>query len=86
MYTGSGKKHAEGAPIEQIKCKKEACNIQWCLARRNHQEKYCLDFIKAWKECCEKAKLNEARRLESEAAARSGGESGPGRPGEARGL
>ena len=33
VYTGSGKKHAEDAPIEQKLCKKEACAIQWCLAR-----------------------------------------------------
>ena len=38
VYTGSGKKHAEDAPIEQKLCKKEACAIQWCLARRNHKE------------------------------------------------
>lgn len=62
-YTGSGKKVAEGAPVEQDACKKEACAIQWCLARRNHQEKYCKDYIVAWKECCDKARGNEAARL-----------------------
>ena len=35
VYTGSGKKHSEDAPIEQKLCKREACAIQWCLARRN---------------------------------------------------
>ena len=39
VYTGSGKKQKDGAPVEQSACKKEACNIQWCLAKRNHQEK-----------------------------------------------
>ena len=68
-YTGSGKKQAEGAPVEQTACKKEACAIQWCLARRNHQEKYCLDYIAAWKECCERARAAEAARLADAAAA-----------------
>ena len=39
-------------------CKKEACAIQWCLAKRNHKEEYCKDFIAAWKACCERAKAS----------------------------
>ena len=35
------------APIEQKLCKKEACAIQWCLARRNHKEGS--KDIAAWK-------------------------------------
>ena len=56
VYQGSGKKQNEDAPIEQKKCKKEACNIQYCLARNNHIQKRCEDIIAIWKECCDKAK------------------------------
>ena len=51
--------HADDAPIEQKLCKKEACAIQWCLAKRNHKEEYCKDFIAAWKACCDRAKASE---------------------------
>ena len=56
VYQGSGKKQSDDAPIEQKKCKKEACNIQYCLARNNHIQKKCEDVITAWKDCCERAK------------------------------
>ena len=56
VYQGSGKKQCDDAPIEQKKCKKEACNIQYCLARNNHIQKRCEDVIAVWKACCEKAK------------------------------
>jgi hypothetical protein len=59
VYTGSGKKHSDDAPIEQKMCKKEACAIQWCLAKRNHKEEYCKDFIAAWRACCDRAKASE---------------------------
>ena len=71
VYTGSGKKQRDDAPVEQKACKKEACAIQWCLARRNHQERYCQAFIQAWEDCCATAKKQEAQRIaaEREAAA-----------------
>ena len=77
VYTGSGKKQKEGAPVEQSACKKEACNIQWCLAKRNHQEKYCMAYIDAWKDCCAKAKAKEAARI---AAAAENAAATPGGP------
>ena len=60
--------HAVGcaAPVEQKACKKEACAIQWCLARRNHQERYCQAFIQAWEDCCATAKKQEAQRIAAE--------------------
>ena len=67
VYQGSGKKQSEDAPIEQRKCKKEACNIQYCLARNNHIQKRCEDVIAVWKACCDKAK---------KAAAKEGGDAG----------
>jgi hypothetical protein len=62
VYTGSGKKHSDDAPIEQKLCKKEACAIQWCLAKRNHKEEYCKDFIAAWRACCDRAKASIVKR------------------------
>eukprot|EP00562_Extubocellulus_spinifer_P013145 CAMPEP_0178541956 /NCGR_PEP_ID=MMETSP0697-20121206/1807_1 /TAXON_ID=265572 /ORGANISM="Extubocellulus spinifer, Strain CCMP396" /LENGTH=74 /DNA_ID=CAMNT_0020174335 /DNA_START=212 /DNA_END=436 /DNA_ORIENTATION=+ len=58
VYTGKGKRGAQGddAPPEQKNCAKQACNIQWCLAKRGHQERLCQSFIDEWKECVEKAK------------------------------
>jgi hypothetical protein len=62
VYTGSGKKQADDADIAQKKCKKQACAIQWCLARSNHIESRCAAFIQDWKECTERvhAAHNEA--------------------------
>jgi hypothetical protein len=32
-------------------CSKQACAIQYCLARYNHQESYCQAVIDEWKKC-----------------------------------
>ena len=56
VYQGSGKKQPEDAPPEQKLCKKQACAIQWCLAKRNHKEIYCKAEIDSWKECVDKVK------------------------------
>ena len=55
MYRGSGKK-GKGP------CQKEACNIQWCLARRNHDQSKCQEFVEAWKRCEERAKQAQERQ------------------------
>jgi len=60
VYTGSGKKQAENADVAQKKCKKQACAIQWCLARNNHMESKCAVFIQDWKDCSDRAKTNES--------------------------
>ena len=58
IYKGAGKVQALHADICQKKCIKQACQIQLCLAKRNHQEKLCSDVIDVWKKCCEDAKHN----------------------------
>lgn len=59
VYTGSGKKQKEDADIAQIKCKKQACDIQWCLAKSNHMQHRCEPVIQIWKDCCENARKME---------------------------
>jgi len=51
VYRGAGSKLKNKKP-----CQKEACNIQWCLARRNHDQKKCQEFVDAWKACEERMK------------------------------
>ena len=63
VYKGAGKKHAEDAPPEEKLCSKEACAIQWCLAKHNHQEKWCRLTIDAWRDCC--ARVKKAAETES---------------------
>ena len=58
IYKGSGKKQSESATPEQKKCVKEACNIQYCLAKYQYQQKRCDEVITIWKNCCEKAKAS----------------------------
>eukprot|EP00957_Ditylum_brightwellii_P013595 1025556-Ditylum_brightwellii.AAC.1 len=57
VYTGKGRRGAQKdtAPPEQKECAKQACAIQWCLAKRNHKEHLCKSYIDDWKACCEKA-------------------------------
>ena len=43
-------------PPEQRLCTSEACAIQYCLNRFNHQEKYCKAFIDEWKRCRDKVR------------------------------
>lgn len=60
VYTGKGKRSAQNndAPPEQKLCAKQACAIQWCLAKRDHKEHLCRGVIDEWKDCCEKVKAN----------------------------
>eukprot|EP00985_Skeletonema_marinoi_P008429 scaffold3816_cov124-Skeletonema_marinoi.AAC.1 len=69
VYTGKGRRQAQNddAPPEQRKCAKQACAIQWCLAKRDHKEHLCKNFIDDWQDCCEKARAVAA--LEAAAAA-----------------
>jgi hypothetical protein len=43
-------------PPEQIHCRKQACAIQFCLNRFNHQEKKCKAYVEEWKQCRDKAR------------------------------
>ena len=63
IYQGSGKKQNKSADVEQKKCTKEACNIQYCLAKYQYQQDKCDEIINIWKSCCEKAKA--AQNLET---------------------
>ena len=58
VYTGKGRRQAQkdDALPEQKKCAKQACAIQWCLAKRDHKEHLCQNYIDEWKDCCEKAR------------------------------
>ena len=56
VYRGAGKKQAADADICQIKCKKFACAIQWCLSRSNYQQSKCVDEVRKWDVCCERAR------------------------------
>jgi hypothetical protein len=49
----------EPLPLEEPEkklCTKQACAIQYCLNRYNHQEKYCKAFIDEWKKCKDKVR------------------------------
>ena len=46
----------ERKPPEQRWCRKEACEIQYCLARNNYQEAKCQHVIQAWEKCAENAR------------------------------
>ena len=39
-------------------CKKQACAIQYCLARNNYQENKCRDTIHEWELCVKKHSLS----------------------------
>mmetsp|Transcript_997 Transcript_997/g.1734 ORF Transcript_997/g.1734 Transcript_997/m.1734 type:complete len:95 (-) Transcript_997:1310-1594(-) len=58
VYTGKGKRAAQGddAPPEQKDCAKQACAIQWCLAKRGQKEQFCQSFIDDWKECTRRSR------------------------------
>ena len=60
VYTGKGKRSAQNndAPPEQKLCAKQACAIQWCLAKRDHKEHLCHGVIGEWNDCCEKVRAN----------------------------
>ena len=69
VYTGKGRRQAQkddNAPPEQKLCAKQACAIQWCLAKRNHKEHLCQHVIDEWKLCCEKVRRNSAAAAAAE--------------------
>jgi hypothetical protein len=54
----------EVVPPEQIKCKKYACSLQNCLAKRNHQIEQCRGHFEAWEDCAAIVRGNIAAELE----------------------
>lgn len=53
VYTGSGKS-------AQV-CPTEAVELQWCLAKRDHKEIFCKEYVKRWSECCERANAHASK-------------------------
>jgi hypothetical protein len=68
VYTGSGKKQSADAPLSQRLCAKKARDVQWCLAKCNHKEKYCVEVIKILKDCIAQAQALEAAENSSQHA------------------
>ena len=66
VYTGKGRRsaQADAAPAEQKLCAKQACAIQWCLAKRNHKEHLCTVYIDEWKNCCKKVRAAQTVKIE----------------------
>lgn len=59
VYTGAGKKQSEDADICVRMCKKIACELQYCMARNNHQQSRCENFITSWNDCCTAVKADQ---------------------------
>ena len=51
VYRGAGKKLPSDADTALRDCKQLSIDLQWCMARRNYNEKYCADFIRALEDC-----------------------------------
>ncbi|EJK54836.1 hypothetical protein THAOC_25504 [Thalassiosira oceanica] len=66
VYTGKGRRQAQkdDAPPEQRLCAKQACAIQWCLAKRDHKEHLCKGAIDDWRSCVDKVRTAEAAKTE----------------------
>jgi hypothetical protein len=63
VYTGKGRKGG-GNDDSPRECAKQACNIQWCLARSNHKQEVCQPFIDEWKACRDKHAELKAKKEE----------------------
>ncbi|KAL7436421.1 hypothetical protein ACHAXH_004504 [Discostella pseudostelligera] len=84
VYTGKGRRQAQkdDAPPEQKLCAKQACAIQWCLAKRDHKEELCQHIIDEWQTCCEKVRAAVA----AAASVSSDSSSAPNNETENRGV
>ena len=51
VYQGAGKVHNKDATLGEIKCEKHTIDLQWCLAKHDHKQKYCEDLVKVLKNC-----------------------------------
>jgi Mature-T-Cell Proliferation I type len=51
-------------PIEQIKCKKEACAIQYCFKRHDFSEEKCKSFWEEWQACAARARRKHQQEQE----------------------
>jgi DNA-binding XRE family transcriptional regulator len=51
----------EDAPQPEVaKCKKYACSLQYCLAKRNNQIEKCQSHMDAWENCAAIVRANIA--------------------------
>jgi len=70
VYRGAGKKLNDASGLNEgqkdPRCRKLACDIQWCLSRNNYKESRCADFIARWEDCTEK--VNAKLRAEKKSA------------------
>lgn len=57
----------------EIRCKKYACAIQYCLERHQYQERRCWKEVGNWNLCCDRIKEREG---EARTRAKEGGEAG----------
>ena len=68
---GAEKRLQADADVCQVVCKKEACAIQWCLARWNYDEKKCKPVVDTWDTCCKVAReLERARQAGGQSASK----------------
>jgi hypothetical protein len=77
IYTGSGKKQSKTASRAQQLCAKKARDMQWCLAKNNHKEKWCKAVIDVWRKCQEEVKAAEDKE-EAEREAKAGHQAAAG--------
>jgi hypothetical protein len=66
VYKGSGKKQREDAPLAAKRCTRQACDIQWCLAKNDHDQKKCEWYIAQYEKCVETWTRIEKEKKESE--------------------
>ena len=80
VYTGKGRRQAQkdDAPPEQKLCAKQACAIQWCLAKRDHKEHLCQAVIDDWQACVDKVRAAVAAK-EQDGKTAAGLEEAPAR-------
>jgi len=63
VYQGAGKKQkkdVEDPCLASKRCRKLACDIQWCLSRNNYQQDKCTEFVERWEDCCRREKERAA--------------------------
>ena len=63
VYSGAGRRTKMGAdaPPEQRLCDDYHIALQRCLAARNHQQKWCEEEVKSWKQCFDKQRALDGR-------------------------
>ena len=54
VYQGAGKNVGDDPQLK--KCKNQTLDVQWCLAKNNHQQNRCEATIELWRQCYERAR------------------------------